>query len=232
MLRQKNHWLCCGYGDLFQCLRHIEKMGRMDLVLGKHYDVLGIASLLRTLVPLCEFRFNDNLNLRIDNMLSREVRNSVGRINCRKQLILSPGAISRIEPMISPDPYIVIHTTSIGEDRRYGGWAKLDLIDVVYRLVGSWTDPRPLPGELFVDDFLGVCKLLRGSRGLLSIDSCVMHLANAMGVPSVVVYKNRSHSISVPNCGERVYFQTDPDVIMQKVRDMICGAVRRTAPRL
>lgn len=222
MLMSCNYTANCGYGDLFMVLSDMERLGNINLVLLEHYSCVGIPELLNLLLPKVNLKFRKNY-IPFKNLVDIH-RTHTSRINCLDKLPLSDTAIAKIKPFQSEEDYIVIHPQSLGKERHFHKWDQIELTGINHKLVGAYDDPNLIPGKIHFLSFLKTCELLLGSCGLFGVDSCVMHLANALRVPSLIIYENKNSSIITPNYGERVFLDTSPEVISLKVKELFSGA--------
>ncbi len=202
-----------GLGDILRVCPLLETMGPITVQI-PYYEERSIAwyksrtdifELLKILLPQVHFKYIgskyfDYLEPKYYNIL-QDWYKLTDRKTCQGKLHLSWDAINKITPFESKEPYIVIHPMSTGRDRRYQYFADVDLSGINYKIVGYPGENGGIPGEVISGTFIELAGLLRGSMGLLCVDSSVMHLANILNVPSIAIYHHDYFCRFAPNHG-------------------------------
>lgn len=195
-----------GRGDLFKHFPMLERLepGTVVMLQRVHIDA-GIFRLLELLFPLLEFRQGPFVAY---SDFDLEFYDNHKRFFNQRNIAMSRRLIDLIPPLPIHEDFIVVHPLSAGFERRYSRWQKVNLSGVNHVVVGGKGEIPLLPGSPILNlDFYTLARLLRASKGLLSVDSAVMNLANALAVPSVTIYNNFFNYMRTPNYG---YGVVDP----------------------
>jgi hypothetical protein len=120
-----------------------------------------------------------------------------------------------------PKDYIVVHATSACPDRWYHRWSEVDWMGMRVYSVGFPDDNKKnsMTIPIYHGNFHEVARLLRGSLGLVCVDSAVMNLAKSLRVLSLTIYPSKSQLLSAPHYGRSLVNPT-PDEIRSTILEM------------
>lgn len=227
MLNQNVYYVVAGYGDLFMVTPQIAACGVNHLVVPNNYLEVGIPKLMKKLFPRLNIKYCpwEDFHDRASGFtnLSDVHMGCLRRGNFENTISLPWDIVERIEPAPIDRDFIVVHPLSLGKERRYDKWGEVDLSGIKYKVVGAYNDPKLVPGEIELGDFLRVASLLRASKGLLCVDSCVMNLANILRVPTVTVYPKTAYYTRA-SMGVRLK-NPSPEDVSKAARNLYAGEV-------
>lgn len=218
------HRTLMGIGDTIACLPMLEQRRASRVLTAVIHRGKGLERLFEALAPTCDLRFSFKsfpqrraawvFDGKLVEWIARDMRVPV-RHTC------SAAAVARIDPLPRKD-FIVVHPHTYSPMRQWDGWKDLAL-DVPYVVVGSGADAKWLDGELFTQDFFETARLLRASRGVLCVNSAVMHLANVLGVRCVCVHKNGMMRGCFPSLGVNL-IRPRTETVREKVWSYLWGS--------
>jgi heptosyltransferase-3 len=131
------------------------------------------------------------------------------------QVGLAPGAIPKIDP--GPVDYhgaIIHHPFASSPSKRTTGFS----LSSNLKLITLRGPQDHLPEALYIPDLYDLAKFIAGAKAYIGNDSGITHLAAAVGVPTIAIFRSTDPNIWSPR-GPHVRVIRDPEAIPAALHD-------------